>query len=99
MGIMTRKQGAGYVIGSDRTASDAPTSRPPKGRPTGSLAVWTGESWSAVMAEAMTFDTLADADEYVRANFSKVTGQVSIIKPGFSRPAEAAIPSPAATEL
>ena len=34
------------------------------------------------MTEAMTFDTLDDADEYVRANFSKVTGQLSPTKAG-----------------
>jgi hypothetical protein len=97
MGIMTCKQGAEYVIGSDRSTADAPTSRPPKGRPSGSLEVWTGEAWSAVMTEAMTFDTLANADEYVRANFSKVTAQLPSTKPSLSRPAAPAIPSPAAT--
>jgi hypothetical protein len=98
MGIMTCKQGTEYVIGSDRSATDAPTNRPPKGRPSGSLEVWTGETWSAVMTDAKTFGTLNDADEYVRANFSKVTGQLSPAKRSLGRPAEAAIPSPAATE-
>jgi hypothetical protein len=97
MGILTRKEGTDYVIGSDRSASDAPTSRPPKGRPSGSLEVWTGETWSAVMTEAMKFDTLDDADEYVRANFSKVTGQLSPTKSAITRPVEAVTPSPAVT--
>ena len=82
MGILTRKQGTSYVIGSDRFATDAPTTRPPKGPLSGSIAVWTGETWSAVMTEAMTFETLDDADEYVRANFSKVVWPVFTGKAG-----------------
>jgi hypothetical protein len=98
MGILTRKQGTGFVIGSDRSSTDAPTTRPPKGRPSDIIAVWTGETWSAVMTEAMMFDTLDDADEYVRANFSKVVGQFSPPKPGIKRPVESMIPSPPVVE-
>jgi hypothetical protein len=97
MGILTRKQGPDYVIGSDRNATEAPTSRPPKGRLAESLTVWTGETWSAVMTEAMTFDTLDNADEYVRANFSKVTGQMSPTKPTIKRRVQPATPAPAVT--
>lgn len=75
MGILTRKLGTEYVIGSDRCATDAPVSRAPKSRPSGSYEVWTGDAWSAEMTAAKTFGTLDDADEYVRANFKKVTGQ------------------------
>jgi len=96
MGIMTRKQGTEYVIGSDRQASDAPTNKAPKGRPSDSQQVWTGEAWSAVLAEAKTFDTLGSADEYVRANFAKVTGQVLPKKRSVRRPGPAAAPAPAA---
>jgi hypothetical protein len=98
MGILTRKQGTGFVIGSDRSATDAPTTRPPKGRPSDIIAVWTGETWSAVMTEAMMFDTLDDADEYVRANSSKVAGPPSPTKPSIKRPAESAPPSPPVAE-
>ena len=98
MGILTRKQGTGYVIGSDRFATDAPTTRAPKSPLTTSIAVWTGESWSAEMAEAMMFDTLDNADEYVRANFSKVAGQTSPAKPSVKRRVETAIPSPPVAE-
>jgi hypothetical protein len=98
MGILTRKQGTGYVIGSDRSATDAPTARAPKSPVSAGIAVWTGETWSAVMTEAMTFDTLDDADEYVRANFSKVAGQFSPAKPGIIRRVESAIPSPPVAE-
>jgi hypothetical protein len=97
MGILTRKQGTGFVIGSDRNATDASTTRPPKGPLSDSIAVWTGETWSAVMNEAMTFETLDDADEYVRANFSKVSGQFSPAKPSIKRPVESVLPSPPVT--
>ena len=98
MGILTRKQGTGYVIGSDRSATDAPTTRPPKGRLSESIAVWTGETWSALMDEAMTFETLDDADEYMRANFSKVAGEFSPAKPRINRRVESALPSPPVVE-
>jgi len=98
MGILTRKQGTGFVIGSDRGATDAPTTRPPNGRLSESIAVWTGETWSAVMNEAMTFDTLDEADEYVRANLSKVAGQFSSAKPSVKRPVESVIPPPPVAE-
>jgi hypothetical protein len=94
MGILTRKQGTDYVIGSDRSATDAPTNRAPKGKSSDSLAVWTGEAWSAQMTDAMTFDTLDEADEYVRANFSKVTGQNSATKPIITRRIGPAISAP-----
>jgi hypothetical protein len=98
MGILTRKQGTGYVIGSDRCATDAPTGRPPKAPLSESIAVWTGESWSAVMTEAMIFDTLDDADEYVRANYSKVADQLSPAQPNIKRRVESVIPSPPVAE-
>ncbi len=98
MGVLTRKQDTRYVIGSDRFEADAPTARPPKGPLSESLAVWTGETWSTEMTEAMTFDTLDDADEYVRSNFSKVVGQFSTPKPSIKRPVESVIPSPPVAE-
>ena len=75
MGIMTRKLGTEYVISSDRSATDAPVNRAPKSRPSESYEVWTGDAWSAEMTAAKKFESLDDADEYVRANFKKVTGQ------------------------
>jgi hypothetical protein len=98
MGILTRQQGTGFVIGSDRSATDAPTTRPPKGPLSDSIAVWTGETWSVLLDEAMTFETLDDADEYVRANYSKVAGLFSPAKPSIRRPAESAPPSPPVAE-
>ncbi len=98
MGILTRKQGAGFVIGSDCFATDAPTARPPKGPLSESIAVWTGETWSAVMTEAMTFDTLDDADEYVKVNYSKVAGQFSPAQPSIKRRVESVLASPPVAE-
>ena len=98
MGILTRKQGTDYVISSDRSATDAPTARAPKGPLSGSIAVWTGDVWSAVMSEAMTFHTLDDADEYVRANYSKVVGQLTPAKSTIKRPVESGISSPPVEE-
>ena len=74
MGIMTRKQGNDYVISSDRDSAEAPTNRAPKKR-SDVYEVWTGDRWSTLMTEAKTFDTLDDADEYVRAHYALVTGQ------------------------
>jgi hypothetical protein len=75
MGIMTRKQGSEYVITSDRGSDDSPTNRAPKRAMPDAYEVWTGTAWSTSMPEAKTFATLDAADEYVRANYSKVTGQ------------------------
>ena len=85
MGVITRLQGAAYVICSDRSSTDNPTNSAPKGLP--SFEVWTGEKWSAVMADAKTFSSLDEGDEYIRANFAKVTGLVSPPqKPSVRRP-------------
>ena len=35
--------------------------------------VWTGDDWSANSANAMSFTSLDDADEYVRANYARVS--------------------------
>jgi hypothetical protein len=95
MGILTRKQGTDYVIGSDRNTTDAPTNRAPKGRSSSdSMAVWTGEAWSAQTTDAMTFATLDDADEYVRANFAKVTAQLAVAKVRIVRPTQPATAAP-----
>ena len=74
MGILTLKQDGKYVISSDRSITDAPIKKPPKGKPSGSYEVWTGESWSLLKNDAMTFGTLDDADEYVKANYCRLSG-------------------------
>ena len=75
MGIIARQNGKDYVIASDRNTGDAKTNRPPKGKPSEQYEVWTGSAWSAEMGDAKKFETSDDVDEYVRANFSRVTGQ------------------------
>jgi hypothetical protein len=74
MGILTLEQDGKYVISSDRRVTDAPVNRPPKGRPSGDYQVWTGDRWSLVRSEAMTFVSLGEADEYVKANYRRLTG-------------------------
>ena len=34
--------------------------------------VWTGNGWTENKAEALQFNTMDDADEYVRAHYAKV---------------------------
>jgi hypothetical protein len=74
MGILTLQQDGKYVISSDRGMTDAPVNRPPKGKPSGDYGVWTGDSWSLAKSDAMTFDTLDAADEYVKANYRRLSG-------------------------
>ena len=74
MGILTLEQDGKYVISSDRSISDAPVNRPPKGKPSDNYQVWSGDGWSVVQAEATTFGTLDEADEYVRANYRRLSG-------------------------
>ena len=73
MGILTLQQDGKYIISSDRIMTDAPVNRPPKGKPSGSYQVWSGEGWSSVQADATTFGTLDEADEYVKANYRRLT--------------------------
>jgi hypothetical protein len=72
MGILTRQQGDVYVISSDRLSTELST-RKAAARLSENYAVWTGTAWSDHHNEAIGFASLADADEYVRANFAKIT--------------------------
>ena len=72
MGILTRQQGEVFVITSDRQTGASPTARAPI-RVGEEYQVWNGANWSVVKEEAACFASLEAADEYVRANFSKVT--------------------------
>jgi hypothetical protein len=74
MGILTLEQDGKYVISSDRSITDPPVNRPPKGVPSGDYQVWTGDSWSLVKASATTFGTLDEADQYVKANYPRLSG-------------------------
>jgi hypothetical protein len=72
MGILTRQQGVKYVISSDQVSGDVVTKRAPRLR-ANIYEVWTGTAWSANLGDAMNFDTLDDADEYVRLNYARVS--------------------------
>ncbi len=72
MGILTVQFDDKYVVSSDRCVTDAPVNRPPKGKPSADNLVWTGGGWSRVRADAMTFGTLDEADEYVKANYARL---------------------------
>jgi len=74
MGILTLQQGGKYVVSSDRSVTDAPVRKAPKARTSGDYQVWTGEIWSLVKTDAMTFDTLDEADQYVKANYRRLSG-------------------------
>jgi hypothetical protein len=74
MGILTLQQDGKYIVSSDRSMTDAPVNRPPKGKPSGDYEVWTGNSWSSIKSDAMTFRTLDEADEYVKANYRRLSG-------------------------
>ena len=73
MGILTRQQDATFVITSDKQAGVAQGTRAPA-RVSSEYVVWTGIGWSGNRADALQFDSLEAADEYVRANFAKVMG-------------------------
>lgn len=71
MGVMARDQGDIFVITSDRILGEATSNRAAK-RMSNTYLVWTGESWSSVMADAKTFETAEAADDYIRANSKRV---------------------------
>jgi hypothetical protein len=75
MGILTRQQGEVFVITSDRASGSPLTTRAPtRFRLADAYEVWTGACWSPTKADAVSFASLDAADEYVRANFAKITG-------------------------
>ena len=72
MGILTKKWNDSYIITSDRTAEGQPSKRAPR-RMSEIYQVWTGSDWSVNSAEALSFASLDAADEYVRANYARVS--------------------------
>ena len=72
MGVMAREQGELYVITSDRTLGDSPSKIAPK-RPTdGVYQVWTGDKWSPITTDAITFEAIEEADEYIKENSGRL---------------------------
>jgi hypothetical protein len=71
MGVMTRDQGGRFVVTSDRILGEAKSIRVAK-KMSSTYSVWTGDTWSSVMTDAMTFATAEAADDYIRANSDRV---------------------------
>lgn len=71
MGVMARKRDGRFVITSDRQPDSASNKRAPKNL-SDTYLVWTGDSWSSVMADAETFDTIDAAEDYLRENSDRV---------------------------
>jgi hypothetical protein len=71
MGILARKRDDRFVITSDRQPDGAANKRAPKNL-SETYLVWTGDSWSSLMADAKAFDTLETAEEYIRVNYERV---------------------------
>jgi hypothetical protein len=74
MGILTRQHGVKFVISSDLVPGAAMAKKAPRLRPD-TYEVWTGAGWSASVEDAIGFDSLDEADEYVRANYSKISAK------------------------
>ena len=72
MGVMAREQGEFYVITSDRTLGDSPSKTAPKKPNDGIYQVWTGDEWSTDTSDAITFEAIEEADEYIRKNAGQV---------------------------
>jgi len=72
MGVMAREQGELYVITSDRTLGDAPSKIAPKKQYDGVYRVWTGDKWSTIATDAITFEAIEEADEYIRENSGRL---------------------------
>jgi len=72
MGVMAREQGELYVITSDRTWGDSPSKTAPKKPNDGVYQVWTGDKWSTITTDAITFEAIEEADEYIRKNSGRI---------------------------
>jgi hypothetical protein len=71
MGVMARERDKRFVITSDRTPDGASNKRAPRNL-SDTYLVWTGDSWSPVMTDAKTFETMEAAENYIRANSDRV---------------------------
>jgi hypothetical protein len=71
MGVMARMRDERFVIASDRNPDGSANKRAPRTL-TDTYLVWTGDSWSSVMTDAETFDTIEAAEEYILANSDRV---------------------------
>ena len=72
MGVMAREQGELYVITSDRTLGDSSSKTAPKKSNDGVYQVWTGDKWSTITTDAITFEAIEEADEYIKENSGRL---------------------------
>ena len=72
MGVMVREQGDLFAITSDRTVGDSPSKVAPKRQNDANYQVWTGDKWSTVTKDAITFEATEEADEYIRENSGRL---------------------------
>ncbi len=72
MGVMAREQGQTYVITSDRRSGDSPSKIAPKRPNDGVYQVWTGDRWSTITTDAITFEAIEEADEYIKENSGRL---------------------------
>jgi hypothetical protein len=72
MGVMAREQGELYVITSDRTLGDSPSKTAPKKPKDWVYRVWNGDKWSTITTDAITFEAIDEADEYIRENSGRL---------------------------
>jgi hypothetical protein len=72
MGVMAREQGELYVITSDRTLGDSPSKIAPKKPNDIVYQVWIGDKWSTITTDAITFEAIEEADEYIKENSGRL---------------------------
>ena len=72
MGVMAREQDELYVITSDRKSGDSPSKIAPRRPKDGVYQVWTGDEWSKTTVDAITFEAIEEADEYIKENFGRL---------------------------
>lgn len=72
MGVMARVQGDLYVITTDRISGDSPSKTAPKRPKDQVYQTWTGEKWSEIASDAITFEAIEDADDYIKDNSAEL---------------------------
>ena len=72
MGVMARAQDELYVITSDRILGDSPSKTAPKRSNDQLYQTWTGDQWSPIATDAITFEAMEDAEEYIKDNSARL---------------------------
>ncbi len=69
MGIIPRRVAENFVITSDR---DDTNSRRAPPRLLDTYLVWTGDAWSKAVDQGRRFETLEDAEDYLRVHMKEI---------------------------